>query len=78
MLILSRKLNEALIIADPRTGERIRIVVTAIHRGRVQLGIEAPGDVHVWREELGFDFSLPAGSVISGIQFSVERGRLTP
>mgnify|MGYP001577654927 CR=1 FL=1 len=57
MLVLTRKLNEALVIVNPWTGDRIRLVVTAIHRGRVQLGVEAPPSVHVWREDL-----MPGGA----------------
>jgi len=47
MLVLSRKLGESLWI-----GERIRLVVVRLEAGRVRLGIEAPGDVRVVREEL--------------------------
>lgn len=47
MLILSRKLNEALTI-----GDGIRITVTEIDSNRVRLGIDAPKDVLVLREEL--------------------------
>lgn len=47
MLILSRKRGEAIRIHDD-------IVVTVIQlgRGRVQLGIDAPSDVKVNREEV--------------------------
>jgi carbon storage regulator len=47
MLVLSRKLGERLIIADA-----IVVTITQIDRGRVRLGIEAPPNVHVIREEL--------------------------
>jgi carbon storage regulator len=47
MLVLSRKLGERLVIADT-----IVVTVTQIDRGRVRLGIEAPPDVRVVREEL--------------------------
>jgi carbon storage regulator len=47
MLVLSRKLGERLII-----GEAIVVTVTQIDRGRVRLGIEAPANVDVVREEL--------------------------
>jgi len=49
MLVLSRKLNETIII-----GNSIRIKVVGISGNHVRLGIEAPGDVKVMREELLF------------------------
>jgi carbon storage regulator len=47
MLILSRKVGERVVIGDS-------IVVTVVHlkRGRVRLGIDAPADVTVLREEV--------------------------
>ena len=47
MLVLSRKVNETILIAN-----NIRIKVVGISGGQVRLGIEAPGDVKVMREEL--------------------------
>lgn len=47
MLVLSRKLGEKIII-----GENIIITVVDIDRGKIRLGIEAPKDVEIWREEL--------------------------
>ena len=47
MLILSRKLGERIVIDD-----RIVLTVVEIGRGKVRLGIEAPQDVKVMREEL--------------------------
>jgi len=47
MLILSRKLNEQIVI-----GDRIVITVVAIRGGNVRLGIEAPADVPVHRREV--------------------------
>ena len=47
MLILSRKKGEALLIDG-----RIRIVITNIEHDRVKVGIEAPPEVIVWREEV--------------------------
>jgi len=49
MLVLSRKLNETIII-----GDNIRITVVNIGGNQVRLGIDAPGDVKVMREELLF------------------------
>ncbi len=47
MLVLSRKLGEKIHI-----GDNIVIVVVDIDRGKVRLGIEAPREVPIYREEL--------------------------
>ena len=47
MLVLSRKKNEAIVIAD-----NIRLVVVEISGDKVRLGIEAPKDVPVHRQEV--------------------------
>jgi carbon storage regulator len=47
MLILSRKPGDAIVI-----GDSIRVVVLASDRRGVRLGIEAPEDVSILREEI--------------------------
>ena len=47
MLILSRKPGDAILI-----GDGIRIVVVSSDRRGVRLGIEAPSDVTILREEI--------------------------
>jgi len=47
MLALSRKLGEKIHI-----GDNICITVVDIDRGKIRLGIEAPRDVPVYRQEL--------------------------
>lgn len=47
MLVLSRKLGEITHI-----GDNIQIVVVDIDRGKVRLGIIAPRDVAIYRQEL--------------------------
>ena len=47
MLVLSRKTDEKIII-----GDSITITVVAIGDGKVRLGIDAPKDVPVHREEV--------------------------
>jgi carbon storage regulator len=47
MLVLSRRLNQAIVIA----GE-VRVTVLAITPSRVELGVEAPKEVMVDREEI--------------------------
>lgn len=47
MLVLSRKLNESIIIDG-----NIRITIVGIRGNHVRVGIEAPGHVPIIREEL--------------------------
>lgn len=47
MLVLSRKLDQSIVIDG-----NIRVVVVGLRGGQVRLGIEAPGSVHIVREEL--------------------------
>lgn len=47
MLVLTRKLGESITI-----GDHIRITVIAMKGGQVKLGIEAPSDTKVHREEI--------------------------
>ena len=51
MLVLSRRLNEKIILPDLG----VALQVTAIDRGRVRIGIEAPPDIRIMREELGHE-----------------------
>jgi carbon storage regulator len=46
MLILTRKQNESIVIDDD-----IRITVLSDKHGQVKLGIEAPDEIEIWREE---------------------------
>jgi carbon storage regulator len=50
MLVLSRKLLEGIVI-----GSDIKITIVKVERNHVRLGIEAPSDVVVVREELLHD-----------------------
>jgi carbon storage regulator len=47
MLVLSRKEDESIVIDG-----RIKVTVMEIRGGRIRLGIEAPQEIPVWREEL--------------------------
>jgi len=47
MLILTRNKNESVIIDD-----NFRIIVLSDRHGQIKLGIEAPEDVEIWREEI--------------------------
>ena len=57
MLVLSRKLGEKIYIND-----NICITVVDIDRGKIRLGIEAPRDVPIFRQELLGD-ALPTPTV---------------
>ena len=47
MLVLSRKVNESIVI-----GDNVTIVVIEVRGDRVRLGIEAPSEVSVHRKEV--------------------------
>ena len=47
MLVLNRKVGERIVI-----GDEIVITVVSVHGQQVRVGIEAPGSVPIWREEL--------------------------
>lgn len=47
MLILTRRINESIVISDD-----IRVTVLAVKNNQVSLGITAPKDIAVHREEI--------------------------
>lgn len=47
MLVLTRELGESILI-----GDNIRVTITQLTHTRVRVGIEAPADVRVMREEI--------------------------
>jgi carbon storage regulator len=51
MLVLSRKLGQSL-----RLGKGVRITVVKIDANSVRIGIDAPEDVSIQRQEIAFDF----------------------
>lgn len=51
MLILERKLNQAIIIQTP-SGENIEIQIQELRRTRAKLGVHAPDDYFIIREEM--------------------------
>jgi len=54
MLVLSRKLGQSL-----RVGDGVRITVLKIDNNAVRIGIEAPDDVPIRRQEIAFELSEP-------------------
>lgn len=47
MLVLTRKVGESLIIADD-----IKITICAVNNSQIRVGIQAPKDVEIHREEI--------------------------
>ena len=47
MLVLSRKESESIVL-----GEDIVITVLGIERDQVKIGIKAPQEIRIWREEI--------------------------
>lgn len=47
MLILSRKLNETIVIND-----NIKVTLVESSNGKVRLGIDAPPEIQVYRQEI--------------------------
>jgi carbon storage regulator len=50
MLVLSRKLGQSF-----RLGPDVRVTIVKIDRNSVRIGIEAPGEVPIQREEIVFE-----------------------
>lgn len=55
MLVLSRRLGETIVI-----GDNIRLTVLSVSGGQVRLGIAAPKEVSVHREEIYERINAPA------------------
>jgi len=47
MLVLSRKLNETILI-----GDNIKVTLLGVDGDKIKIGIDAPRDIKVFREEL--------------------------
>lgn len=47
MLVLSRKVNQAIMV-----GDNVRVVIVSVDRDQVKLGIEAPREIAVHRSEV--------------------------
>ena len=57
MLVLSRRLNQAIVI-----GGAVRVTVLAITPSRIELGVEAPREIMVDREEIHLRRQVDGGS----------------
>jgi len=51
MLIVSRKVHQGVIIGLP-DGRKVRVVLVGTDRGKCKIGVDAPSDVRVDREEV--------------------------
>lgn len=47
MLVLARRVNESIII-----GDNIKVTIVEVNKGKIKLGIEAPNNISVHREEV--------------------------
>ena len=66
MLVLSRKLHEKVFI-----GDGICVTVVDIDRGKIRLGIEAPKEVLILREELK---PVPAPAPVELLRLAADDG----
>ncbi len=62
VLVLSRKLNQAIMI-----GDNVRIVVVAVDRDQVKLGIDAPREIPVHRFEVYEDIQRSNQAAAAGL-----------
>lgn len=69
MLVLRRKSGEAIVLNNV-----IRIIILSVDRYRVKIGIEAPPDVVIVREELLYDAAVPDTLAAEEDEHSEEAG----
>jgi carbon storage regulator len=70
MLILTRKIDQSIIIQG-----NIQVMVLGVERDRVKLGIAAPAEVTVLREELVAEDTLPSTALL---RRRAAKSNLTP
>lgn len=62
MLVLSRKQNERI-----RVGDSVVVTIVRVSGDKVRIGIEAPPDVRVLRDELEPDSMVPSAVVTTSL-----------
>ncbi len=65
MLVLSRKLGEKIVI-----GDNVVITIVKIDRNQIRIGIDAPQDVPVYREEIAPNRSATHETTTQAVAFS--------
>jgi len=60
MLVLTRCENQGLILQG-KDGLEIHIVVLGVRRDRISLGIQAPREIDIWRDEIAPQAKSPEG-----------------
>ena len=79
MLVLSRKVNQSIMV-----GDNVRVVVVAVDRDQVKLGIEAPREIAVHRSEIYEEIqrsnrsAAAAGTAPAEVKGGVSRAALAP
>lgn len=63
MLVLSRKVNQSIMI-----GDQIEVTVLSVSGEKVRLGVKAPREVPVYRDEVFADLQLEIASEPSGAE----------
>lgn len=71
MLVLSRKLGERILI-----GDSVVVTVVKIDRNQVRIGIDAPDEVAVFREEISPNRALPLDGVAAVSRARARRARV--
>lgn len=72
MLILKRKLGEAILITT-ENGEKIEIKISEISEGRVKLGLDAPKSVSILRKEVVEEATLENKMSSENMMFDKEK-----
>jgi carbon storage regulator len=67
MLVLSRKVNQSIMV-----GDNVRIVVVGVDRDQVKLGIEAPREISVHRSEIYEEIQRANLSAASAAKMQTE------
>ena len=70
MLVLTRKSNQSIVIGDD-----VIVTVLEVRGDHIRLGITAPRDVPVHREEIWVARAEAAGSAVPSTQTRPRRGR---